>query len=197
MNPVESPGRAAGRSRPVPHQEPAVIGRILRTVQAPVLASLDRRTRGVALTAAGMAGLLTGSKLGALGLAARGLVDIEAEWRAAHPDFEGGLAERWQRAIDFYAETHTDPTNRALHMVGIPIILGGTTGLLVWPRYSPPWVVSAGAYGFGWALNLVGHAVFEKNAPAFADDPLSFVAGPVWDLMQLRDALAARGRAAA
>ena len=30
----------------------------------------------------------------------------------------------------------------------------------------------------------MGHAAFEKNAPAFKDDPLSFLAGPVWDLQQ-------------
>lgn len=154
----------------------------------------SRRSRGIALTGAGMIGLMTGSKLGALGLAARGLRDIEAEWREAHPDFEGGIAERWQRAIDFYAETHTHPTNRALHIVGIPIVLGGFTGLLVWPRYSPPWIASAGAWTLGWGLNFVGHAFYERNAPAFADDPLSFVAGPVWDLMQLKAALAERSR---
>jgi uncharacterized membrane protein YGL010W len=34
-------------------------------------------------------------------------------------------------------------------------------------------------------LNIVGHACFERRAPAFSDDPLSFVAGPVWDLQQL------------
>ena len=37
----------------------------------------------------------------------------------------------------------------------------------------------------GWAFNIVGHAVYEKNAPAFADDPLSFIAGPAWDLQQM------------
>ena len=41
------------------------------------------------------------------------------------------------------------------------------------------------AFPAGWALNLVGHAAFEKRAPAFSDDGLSFVAGPVWDLQQL------------
>ncbi len=169
-----------------------MIGRIIEAASGPLTSS--RRNRGVALTAAGMVGLMTGSKLGALGLAARGLRDIEAEWRAAHPDFDGGAAERWQRAIDFYAATHTNPTNRALHMVGIPIVVGGFTGLLVWPRYSPPWIVSAGAWTVGWGLNFVGHAFYERNAPAFADDPLSFVAGPVWDLMQLRDTLARRAR---
>lgn len=174
-----------------------MLDRLFRTIGLPALDLAGRRTRGVASTAVGMVTLLSGSKLGALGLIGSGLRDIEAEWRAAHPDFEGGVRERWQHAIDFYAATHSDPTNRALHMVGIPIIVGGFTGLLIWPRYSPPWLLSAGAYSVGWGLNLVGHAVFERNAPAFADDPLSFVAGPVWDLMQLRDTLARRASAPA
>lgn len=157
------------------------------------LARLDRRTRGVALTVGGMGALITGNKLTAVGLVAQGLRDIEAEWRAAHPDFVGGPRERWQRAVEFYEATHQDPKNRLLHIVGIPIIVGGTTGLLVFPRYTPPWFVAAGAFGFGWALNLVGHAVFERNAPAFADDPLSFVAGPVWDLTNLKNVLRGGG----
>lgn len=151
-----------------------------------ILQRLDRRTRGVALAVGGMGTLITGGKLSALAMFAKGIRDIEAEWREAHPDFQGGVRERWQRAIEFYEQTHRNPTNRALHVVGIPIIVGGATGLLVWPRYSPPWIASAGAFTLGWALNIAGHAFFEKNAPAFADDPLSFLAGPVWDLTQLR-----------
>jgi uncharacterized membrane protein YGL010W len=34
-------------------------------------------------------------------------------------------------------------------------------------------------------LNFIGHGKYEKNAPAFADDPLSFIAGPVWDFQQI------------
>ena len=154
-----------------------------------VLAKLDRRTRGVVLTAGGMGALMAGGKATAIGLLTKGLRDIEAEWRAKHPDFQGGVRERWRHAIEFYEATHQDPTNRRLHLVGIPIIVGGTTGLLIWPRYTPPWFLSAGAFGFGWALNFVGHGLYEKNAPAFADDPLSFVAGPIWDLVHLKSVL--------
>lgn len=160
-----------------------------------VMNKLDRRTRGVAMTVGGMGALLTGSKASALGMFTQGVRDIEAEWRAAHPDFQGGVRERWRLAIEFYEQTHQNPTNRMLHVVGIPIIVGGTTGLLVWPRYSPPWFLSAGAFVGGWALNFVGHGIYEKNAPAFADDPLSFIAGPVWDLLQLKTRLG-RGAAA-
>jgi uncharacterized membrane protein YGL010W len=48
------------------------------------------------------------------------------------------------------------------------------------------WLASWAAFNVGWTLNFIGHGVYEKNSPAFADDPLSFVAGPLWDLKQLR-----------
>ena len=52
--------------------------------------------------------------------------------------------------------------------------------------FRPLWFISAGAFASGWVLNIIGHGMYEKNAPAFADDPLSFIAGPVWDFTQLR-----------
>jgi hypothetical protein len=145
----------------------------------------DRKSRGLALAATGMGALMVGCKIGGLGLFGRGFVDLERQWREDNV-FQGDWRQRWDRSITFYEETHRNPTNRALHIAGIPLILGGAVGLLAMPAYSPPWWFSAGAFGTGWAMNLVGHAVFEKNRPAFADDPLSFVAGPVWDLKQLR-----------
>ena len=69
-------------------------------------------------------------------------------------------------------------------MAGIPLIVGGAAGLLAFKPYRPAWTVAAGTFAVGWGLNIVGHAAFEKNAPAFKDDPLSFLAGPVWDLQQ-------------
>ncbi len=143
------------------------------------------KTQSLALTAAGMGSLLMGGKLSSIGLFASGLQGLEVEWRKAHPDFQGGLAERWAEAIRFYDETHQDKTNRTLHIVGIPLIVGGTVGLLLWTPFGLLWFASAASFTAGWALNFVGHAFFEKRAPAFADDPLSFVAGPVWDFQQL------------
>jgi hypothetical protein len=144
----------------------------------------DEKSRNVALAAGGMAALLAGRKVLALGLFARGIYGLEQEWRRAHPDFQGGLAERWDRAIRNYEATHADAKNRALHRAGIPLIAGGAAGLVLFPAYRPLWLASAATFAAGWALNLVGHARYEKNAPAFADDPLSFLAGPVWDVAQ-------------
>ncbi len=145
----------------------------------------DKKTRDLVTTAGGMVLLLSGRKVLALGTFAKGLKGLEESWREVH-DFDGDLAERWQHAVKFYEETHQDATNRKLHVIGIPIIVGGAAGLLLFPSYRPMWMLSAGAFTFGWVLNFIGHGLYEKKAPAFADDPLSFLAGPVWDLQQVR-----------
>lgn len=144
--------------------------------------------KDVAMAAGGMALLLTGARLPALTLFARGAVGLEANWRERHPRFNGGLKERWKKASEFYEGTHQDPTNRMLHIVGIPMIVGGAAGLLAFRPVGPTaplWFGSAGSFVGGWALNLVGHKFYEGNAPAFQDDPLSFVAGPIWDARQV------------
>src|SRR4029079_1619749 len=114
-----------------------------------------------------MVGLMAGTKAASVALFARGVYGLEKEWRAAHPEFQGGLAERFQIAIDNYDRTHDNKMNRILHSVGIPMIVGGAAGLLISPAYTPPWWVSNGLWSAGWALNFVGHGFFEKNAPAF------------------------------
>ncbi|MEZ6187807.1 MAG: DUF962 domain-containing protein [Planctomycetota bacterium] len=144
----------------------------------------SKKRRNVAYVAGGMTGLLAGSKLGALALFGKGLWGLEQVWREDR-GFCGTWSERWQEAAGFYQRTHQNPINRALHIAGIPLIAGGAAGMLAFPRFRPLWALSASSYSAGWVLNLVGHAVFEKNAPAFADDPLSFFVGPVWDLQQL------------
>jgi len=146
-------------------------------------------TLGVALSVAGMGALCAGFKLSALSLFGAGIKQLEKDWRRRHPDFVGNAAERWQASLSFYRETHQNGTNRSLHLIGIPLILGGAAGLFASKPLSPTrgvlWATSLGAFAAGWALNLIGHAAFEKRAPAFSDDGLSFIAGPVWDLQQL------------
>ncbi len=146
---------------------------------------LTEKSRNVAYTAGGLLALLGGRKVSALALFGKGLTGLEKAWREAHPEFEGGLAERWQKALDFYEATHKDGMNRKLHIIGIPFIVAGSAGLLLFPAFRPLWGLSAAAFTGGWVLNFIGHGFFEKGAPAFADDPLSFIAGPVWDFQQL------------
>lgn len=155
----------------------------------------DKKNRDLALVAGGMVGIMSGAKLTPISMFATGFKGLEEEWRKAHPEFDGDLKERWQLAIDFYDSTHQDPTNRVLHTVGIPMIVAGAAGMLVSPRYTPPWWISNGSWTAGWVLNFIGHGMFEKSAPAFAEDPLSFLAGPVWDFTRLKDRFVGRGDA--
>jgi len=96
----------------------------------------DRKTRDVACVAAGMTGVLAGRKVIGLGLFAKGLWGLERRWREERR-FEGTFAERWAEAERFYEATHRHPVNRALHVVGIPMIVGGAAGLLAFRPYRP------------------------------------------------------------
>ncbi|MCC6623574.1 MAG: DUF962 domain-containing protein [Deltaproteobacteria bacterium] len=143
------------------------------------------RKEGVRWAVTGMATLLSGQKLPALGMFARGVMLLEAQWRADHPEVGPGLRERLEAALEFYERTHQDKKNRLLHVIGIPMVVGGAVGLFAAPSFTPIWWGSAGLFVVGWQLNIAGHVLFEKNKPAFAEDPLAFIAGPVWDMKQL------------
>jgi hypothetical protein len=135
----------------------------------------------------GMAMLLTGSKLSAVTMFGKGVLGLEERWRAKHPEVGPGLEARWNAAIRFYDQTHQNPLNRRLHRIGIPMIVGGAAALLLSRPLRPTFHLGAMAFTAGWVLNFVGHAI-ERSAPAFAEDPLSFLAGPVWDWQQVRGA---------
>lgn len=146
---------------------------------------MNQKQIEVAKLVGGMALLMFGRKTEGLALFGKGALDLEKIYKEEHPELEPGFDNRWQKAVEFYDETHKDDINRKLHMIGIPMILGGAIGLIATKPYKKPWVASAAAFGVGWLLNIVGHSKYEKNKPAFADDPLSFIAGPVWDVQQL------------
>lgn len=139
------------------------------------------KTRDVAMMGAGMLALLAGRKGTAFSLFVPGALALEQRWREAHPDVAPDLGARLQASLRHYERTHSNPLNRKLHVVGIPIILASTLGLLAFRPWRAPWLAAAGGFTLGWGLNFVGHAI-EGSAPAFADDPLSFLTGPVWDL---------------
>ena len=144
---------------------------------------------GVALSVAGMGALCAGFKVSAVSLFSAGVRLLEKDWRQRHPEFVGNASERWQESLSFYRETHQNSTNRTLHLIGIPMIVGGALGLFASKPLSPVtgvlWAGSLAAFTTGWALNIVGHAAFEKHAPAFSEDGLSFIAGPVWDIQTM------------
>jgi uncharacterized membrane protein YGL010W len=73
-----------------------------------------------------------------------------------------------------YEREHTQFGTKLTHMVGIPMVLASIPTVLV----SPP--VAGGLFAGGWALQIIGHRVFERNKPAFLSDPYYLLVGPVW-----------------
>ena len=76
--------------------------------------------------------------------------------------------------ISLYEKEHTHLGTKLTHMVGIPMIVASIPTAFV----NPP--VAAGLFVGGWALQYIGHYVFEKNEPAFYGDPYYLLVGPVW-----------------
>ena len=65
---------------------------------------------------------------------------------------------------DFYVSEHKNPTNRALHFVGL------TAAMLTVLRRKPRWMIRGLLWGYG--LAWIGHFFVEKNKPASFKNPL-------------------------
>jgi uncharacterized membrane protein YGL010W len=76
--------------------------------------------------------------------------------------------------IAIYQKEHTTLGNKLTHMVGIPMIVASIPTTLVNP------LLGGGMFTAGWALQFVGHYVFEKNKPAFYGDAYYLLVGPAW-----------------
>lgn len=76
--------------------------------------------------------------------------------------------------LALYEAEHTKFATKLTHMVGIPMIVFSLPAAFV----NPP--VAAALFVGGWALQFVGHYVFEGNRPAFYGDPYYLLVGPVW-----------------
>jgi uncharacterized membrane protein YGL010W len=76
--------------------------------------------------------------------------------------------------IAIYQKEHTTLGNKLTHMVGIPMIVASIPTTLVNP------LLGGGLFTTGWALQFVGHYVFEKNKPAFYGDAYYLLVGPAW-----------------
>ena len=77
-----------------------------------------------------------------------------------------------------YQAVHTHPVNRALHTVGIPMIVFSL------PLFFWSWRWAAGLFIFGWILQFVGHA-FEGKPPAFFSSPRYLLTGVAWVMRKL------------
>ncbi|MGA8142403.1 MAG: DUF962 domain-containing protein [Candidatus Acidiferrales bacterium] len=82
-----------------------------------------------------------------------------------------------------YDHEHTNPWNKVLHAVGIPIILAG----IVLACFTH-WRIGLALFVAGWVLLFAGHRI-EGNKPAFLQGLVYFLVGPVWIAKEIKDAL--------
>ena len=83
-----------------------------------------------------------------------------------------------KQMLEKYRQDHQHPVNRALHSVGIPMIL---FAMLIFP-FNP--IFGIVLFVFGWILQFVGHA-FEGKWPSFFSDPRYLLVGPIWIFKKL------------
>ena len=96
-----------------------------------------------------------------------------------------------------YAESHQHPVNRALHTLGIPMIVVSLVLAvmgLAWPAVWWPalalfvsgfWPVPLALFIVGWIFQFVGHAV-EGKPPEFLHDWRFLLVGLRWWLAKMR-----------
>jgi uncharacterized membrane protein YGL010W len=82
-----------------------------------------------------------------------------------------------------YDHEHTNPWNKVMHAIGIPIVIAGTILMLItW------WRIGLALFIGGWILLFAGHRI-EGNKPAFFQGVIYFLVGPIWIAKELKDAL--------
>ena len=91
------------------------------------------------------------------------------------------MAFSFKAYMEKYNEDHQNKVNRALHSVGIPMIVASLPIMPVNP------LLGMSMFVFGWILQFVGHA-FEGKAPSFFRDPTFLLIGPMWFWKKLRGA---------
>ena len=84
--------------------------------------------------------------------------------------------------ISNYRSKHQHPLNRLSHSIGIPLIVVSL------PVFFFNWRSALLMFVLGWILQFVGHAI-EGNQPAFFQNPLYLLVGPLWLLRRLASAI--------
>jgi uncharacterized membrane protein YGL010W len=90
------------------------------------------------------------------------LTPVTAE--ASPPPSSAPFADK----MAYYRSQHTTPGIRATHLVGIPAVTVSMPLMLGRPRVGVPMFLT------GWALQVLGHKVFEKNSPALTKGFLTY-----------------------
>jgi len=88
------------------------------------------------------------------------------------------------RYMSQYDHEHTNPWNKLLHGIGIPVILAGIVLLAL-----THWRIGLALFVGGWILLFAGHRI-EGNKPAFFQVVIYFLVGPIWVAKELVDSCA-------
>lgn len=64
----------------------------------------------------------------------------------------------------------------------LALVMFAVTALLLVPARLLPLLPTVGLFVFGWILQFIGHYVYEKRSPAFYDNLVHLLVGPLWIL---------------
>ena len=67
--------------------------------------------------------------------------------------------------METYRREHSTLGCKITHMFGVPLIALSLPALFI------NWKIAIAMYAVGWALQFIGHFVFQKNKPVFLDNP--------------------------
>ena len=90
--------------------------------------------------------------------------------------------------MDYYRSQHTTRGIRATHLVGIPGVAFSLPLSIARPRVGLP------IFGLSWALQVIGHKVFEKNCPALTEGFVTYqLCGLAFWCQEMVDIISGKG----
>ena len=90
--------------------------------------------------------------------------------------------------MDYYRSQHTTRGIRATHLVGIPGVAFSLPLSIARPRVGLP------IFGLSWALQVIGHKVFEKNRPALTEGFVTYqLCGLAFWCQEMVDIISGKG----
>jgi uncharacterized membrane protein YGL010W len=91
----------------------------------------------------------------------------------------------WPDWLAEYAESHKNPTNRACHTIGIPMVAGSLALAAASVIVSKLWLLAAALFVVGWLFQFIGHAA-EGKPPEFMKDWRFLFVGLRWWFAKVR-----------
>ncbi|HEY2902778.1 MAG TPA: DUF962 domain-containing protein [Polyangia bacterium] len=91
----------------------------------------------------------------------------------------------WDDWVSEYAQSHSHPTNRFCHTIGIPMIALSMVVFVAGVAAPKLWWLAAALFGVGWIFQFIGHA-FERKAPEFLKGWRFFFVGLGWWMAKVR-----------